>query len=53
MVPAVVAAGKTGGTTTVIMSSVLNIMVPKEAQNKTIYKRFDVPRALQVYIAVY
>jgi len=35
MVPAVMAAGNAGGTTIVIMSSVLNRMVPKEACNKT------------------
>jgi len=37
----------------VIMSSVLNIMVPTEACNKTNYKRFEVLRALQVYNAVF
>jgi hypothetical protein len=47
------AAGKAGGTTIVIMSSVLNLMVPTKAQNKKIYKRFEVLKAMQVYIAVF
>jgi hypothetical protein len=40
MAPAFMAAGRAGGTTIVIMSSVLNIMVPTEAWNKTNYKRY-------------
>ena len=35
MVPAVMAAGNAGGTTIVIMSSVLNRIAPNEACNKT------------------
>jgi hypothetical protein len=35
-------------TTIVIISSVLNIMVPTEAHNKTIYKRFEVLRCVTV-----
>jgi hypothetical protein len=53
MVPAVMAAGSAGGTTIVIMSSVLNRMVPKEAWNKTNSIKDEVLRALQVYIAVF
>jgi len=40
MTPALMAAGRAGGTTIMIMSSVLNIMIPKEAWNKTSYKRY-------------
>jgi len=40
MTPALMEAGRAGGTTIVIMSSVLNVMIPKEAWNKTSYKRY-------------
>jgi len=36
------AAGWAGGNTIVIMSSVLNIMIPTETWNKTNYKRHQI-----------